>query len=66
MVTNKIKPDDFVRSLDFYEEEGILRTLWLKRDEFRKSRLSIDVGSNLRNSSQLAQLTETEGKRIVS
>ena len=42
MVTNKIKPDDFVRSLDFYEEEGILLTSWLKKDKFDKNCFSID------------------------
>ena len=51
------KPDDFVRHLDFKEEEGTLRTPWLKQDEFSKI---------LRNSSQSAQTTETDGWRIVS
>ena len=51
------KPDDFVQCLDFKEEKGILQTPWLKEDEF---------GKILRNSSQSAQVTETDGWRIVS
>ena len=69
-----LKPDDFVRRLDFKEEEGILLTPWPKQGEFGKNCLSIDscircdavVGSNLRNSSQLVQPTGTEGRRIES
>ena len=36
------QPDDFVRRLDFQEEEGILRTPWLKQDEFGQNHFSID------------------------
>ena len=31
------KPDDFVRRLDFQEEEGISLTSWFKQDEFGKT-----------------------------
>ena len=48
MCSMHFKPNDFVRSLDFKEEEGILRTPWLEQDEF---------GKILRNSSQSAQAT---------
>ena len=57
MCSMHFKPNDFVRSLDFKEEEGILRTPWLEQDEF---------GKILRNSSQSAQATETDGWSIVS
>ena len=47
------KPDDFVRRLDFLEEEGILLTPWLNQDEFGFLSIHAAVaGSNLRNSSQ--------------
>lgn len=35
MICSKhFKPDDFARRLDVQEENGILLTSWLKRDEF--------------------------------
>ena len=46
------KPNDFVQRLDFLEEEGTLRTPWLKQDELGKNRFSMDsCRSNLINSS---------------
>ena len=58
------KPVDFVRCLDFYEVEEIL----LGKKSASLSIYASAVESYLRNSSQSAQLAETEleGRRIGS
>ena len=40
------KTDDFVRRLDFEEEEGILLTPWPNKDEFGKNHFSTDSCSH--------------------
>jgi len=56
------KPDDLAQRLDFQEENGILLTPWLKRDEFGITAFpSIRAAVvALRNSSQSVKPRETE------
>ena len=41
------KPNDFVQRLDFLEEEGILRTPWLKQDELGKKAAFLWIHADL-------------------
>ena len=64
-------PDDFIRRLDFlgrgrdFADSMALNKTNLVKSAFLSIHASA-VESNLRNSSQSAQPTETEGRRIMS